>query len=75
MNFMNFAGNSDLELDLKIKKIIFRLNLGIFKATKNHGIHPNYDFLPKKANLNFNIKNPKFTEFTLIIDVGARPFY
>ena len=27
---MNFTGNSNLELDLKIKKIIFRVNLGIF---------------------------------------------
>ena len=30
MNFMNFAVNSNLDLDLKIKKIIFRVNLGIF---------------------------------------------
>ena len=30
MNFMNYAENSNLELDLKIKKIIFRVNLGIF---------------------------------------------
>ena len=30
MNFMNFAGYSNLELDLKLKKIIFRVNSGIF---------------------------------------------
>jgi len=30
MNFMNFDENSNLELDLKIKKIIFRVNFGIF---------------------------------------------
>ena len=32
MNFMNFAENSIFELDLKIKKIIFRVNLGIFQG-------------------------------------------
>ena len=32
MNFMNFDENSNLELDLKIKKIIFRVNLGIFQG-------------------------------------------
>jgi len=30
INFMNFAGNSNLQLNLKIKKIIFMVNLGIF---------------------------------------------
>ena len=32
MNFMNFAGNFNLELDLKIKKIIFKVNFGIFQG-------------------------------------------
>ena len=32
MNFMNFDENSNLELDLKIKKIIFRVNLEIFQG-------------------------------------------
>ena len=31
---MNFAGISNLELDLKIKKIIIRVNLGKFKIHK-----------------------------------------
>ena len=43
MNFMNFVGISNLKLDLKIKKNIFRVNLGIFKSHENPGIHPNYD--------------------------------
>ena len=65
MNFMNFAGNSNLELNLKIKKNILRVNLGIKRAQKNPGIHRNYDFWNKKAYLNFNIKTSKFTELTL----------
>ena len=64
MNFMDFAGNSNLELDLKI---IFRIIWGYFMATKNPEIHPNFDFSLKNANLNFNIENSKFTEFTLNI--------
>ena len=40
---------------------------GYFRATKNPEIHPNYHFWPKKANLNSNIKNSKFTEFTLLM--------
>ena len=39
------------------------------RATKNPGIHSNYDFWPKKADLNFNIKNSKFTEFTLYLNI------
>ena len=34
MNFMNFSGISYVELDVKIKKIIFRVNKGIFKIHK-----------------------------------------
>ena len=34
INFMNFAGISNLELDFKIKKFIFRVNSGIFKINK-----------------------------------------
>ena len=39
MNFMNFAGNSNLELDLKIKKIKLELQ---YQKLKNHGIDPKY---------------------------------
>jgi len=36
---MNFAGNSNLELDLKIKKIKLELQ---YQKLKNHGIDPKY---------------------------------
>ena len=65
---MNFAGISNLELDLIIKKIIFGVDLGILKILKKPGIHPNYDFRPKATNLKFKIKNKIFTEFTLGIN-------
>ena len=59
MNFMNFAGNSNLELNLKIKKNILRVNLGIKRAQKNPGIHRNYDFWNKKSLFELQYQNFK----------------
>ena len=70
MNFMNFAENSNFELDLKIKKVIFRVNSVIFKILeKNPECILNMNFMNFAENSKLEL-DLKIEQIILRVNLG-----